>query len=207
VPRIPAMNRDRESGALPRSAGRRPQAAIDTTRRLPRGVAARARRIRLLVLDADGVLTDGRLVYGPTREMLMAFHVHDGHGIKLAQANGMIVAILSGRSSPMLRRRAAELGVQEICVGIADKETAFAELLLRLGIPAEETACMGDDLPDLPLLSRAGLALSVPNGVPEVQAAAHLVTRRPGGQGAVREAIELILKAQGRWSRILEAHR
>ncbi|MFA5029032.1 MAG: HAD hydrolase family protein [Candidatus Methylomirabilota bacterium] len=192
---------------MPRSARRAPHAAHDVACRLPRGVAARARRIRLLVLDADGVLTDGRLHYGRTRETLMVFHVHDGLGIKLAQASGLIVAILSGRASPMLRRRAAELGVRDVYTGITDKGTALAELLVRLRIPAEETACMGDDLPDLPLLSRAGLSLSVPNGVPEARAAAHYVTRRPGGQGAVREAIELILKAQGRWSRILEAHR
>ena len=190
------------------AAGRRiPQSAIAATRRLPRGVLARARRIRLLIVDVDGVLTDGRLVYGPDGEAQMVFHVQDGHGIKLAQESGLVVAIVSGRSSPMLARRAAELGVREVHLKVQDKAAAFADLLARHGLTPEEVACMGDDLLDLPLLTRAGLALSVPNGVAEARAAAHYVTSRAGGQGAVREAVEMILKAQGQWPRILEACR
>ena len=173
---------------------------------LPRGVRARARRIRLLVLDADGVLTDGRLVYGPEGESQVVFHVQDGHGIKLAQESGLVVAIVSGRGSPMLVRRAAELGVRELHLRIHDKAAALADLCARLALTPDQVACMGDDLLDLPLLARAGLALSVPNGVAEARAAAHYVTRRTGGHGAVREAVEMILKAQGRWPEILEAH-
>jgi 3-deoxy-D-manno-octulosonate 8-phosphate phosphatase (KDO 8-P phosphatase) len=186
-----------------KSADRRPQTAIT----LPRGVRARARRIRLLIVDVDGVLTDGRLVYGPDGEAEMLFHVHDGHGIKLAQESGLVVAIVSGRSSPMLVRRAAELELREVHLKVQDKGAVFADLLARHALAPEQVACMGDDLLDLPLLMRAGLALSVPNGVVEVRAAAHYVTGRAGGQGAVREAVEVILRAQGRWPRILEGCR
>ena len=174
---------------------------------LPQGVLARARRIRLLVLDADGVLTDGRLVYGPDGEAQMVFHVQDGHGVKLALESGLVVAIVSGRSSPMLARRAAELGVQELHLKVHDKAAAFADLLTRCALTSDQAACMGDDLLDLPLLTRAGLALSVPNGAAEARAAAHYVTCRAGGHGAVREAVEMILKAQGQWPRILEGCR
>jgi len=185
--------------------------AVSTDRsRVERGatlsaaVRARARRIRLLVLDVDGVLTDGRMFYGPAGETLMAFHVQDGHGIKLAQRCGLTVAILSGRSSPMLQRRAEELGVVELQLGVEEKGAAFQALLDRLGLGPEQAACIGDDLLDLPLLRRAGLALSVSDGAAEARRAAHYVTRRAGGRGAVREAVELILKAQGHWRRLVE---
>ncbi len=174
---------------------------------LPRSVLARARRIRLLVLDVDGVLTDGRLVYGPEGEAQMAFHVQDGHGITLAQESGLVVAIVSGRTSPMVARRAAELGVPEVHLKVRDKAATLAKLCARHTLAPDQVACMGDDLLDLPLLTRAGLALSVPNGVAEARAVAHYVTSRGGGHGAVREAVEMILKAQGRWPRILEACR
>jgi 3-deoxy-D-manno-octulosonate 8-phosphate phosphatase (KDO 8-P phosphatase) len=163
--------------------------------------------VRLLVLDVDGVLTDGRLVYGPDGENQMIFHVQDGYGLKAAQEAGLVVALLSGRSSPMLARRARELGVSEVHMAVSDKAAALAELLARHGLAAEEAACMGDDLVDLPLLARAGLALSVPGGAAEARAAAQYVTARGGGRGAVREAVELILKAQGRWPGLPEGGR
>lgn len=180
----------------PQSAapGRRPRAG-----RLSPDLLRRARRVRLLVLDVDGVLTDGRLVYGPDGENQMTFHVQDGQGIKTAQAAGLVVALVSGRSSPMVAQRAKELGVSEVHLAVSDKAAALADLLARHGLAAEEAACMGDDLADLPLLARGGLALSVPGGAAEARAAAQYVTARGGGQGAVREAVELILKAQGRW--------
>lgn len=176
-------------------------------RRLPRGVLARARRVRLLVLDVDGVLTDGRVVYTATGDELMAFHILDGHGIKLALHAGLRVAIITGRKSPMVARRARDLGVTDLFQRVEAKREVFDALLARHALRADEAACMGDDLLDLPLLTRAGLALSVPDGAAEVRAAAHYVTHRRGGQGAVREAVELILKAQGRWPRLLEAMR
>jgi 3-deoxy-D-manno-octulosonate 8-phosphate phosphatase (KDO 8-P phosphatase) len=171
--------------------------------RLSADLLRRARRVKLLVLDVDGVLTDGRIVYTSTGDELLAFHILDGHGIKLAVRAGLAVAIITGRESPMVARRARDLGVTEIHQRVEAKREVFDALLTRHALHAEETACMGDDLLDLPLLRAAGLALAVPNAVPEVRFAAQYVTRRPGGGGAVREAVELLLKAQGRWESIL----
>lgn len=167
----------------------------------------RARGIRLLVLDVDGVLTDGRLVYNGDEGQALAFDIHDGMGVKLALKSGLRVAVISGRSSEMLARRARELGVTDLAQGVEDKRQAFQALLDAHGMQAREAACMGDDLPDLPLLRAAGLAIGVPDAAEEVIQAAHYVTRRPGGRGAVREAVELLLKAQGRWEAALEAYR
>jgi 3-deoxy-D-manno-octulosonate 8-phosphate phosphatase (KDO 8-P phosphatase) len=170
--------------------------------RLSAEVLRRARRVQLLVLDVDGVLTDGRIVYTATGDECMAFHILDGHGIKLALRAGLSVAIITGRESPMVARRARDLGVTELFQRVEAKREVFDALLARHALRAEETACMGDDLLDLPLLRAAGLPLAVPNGVPEVRATARYVTRRPGGAGAVREAVELILKAQGHWEAV-----
>jgi 3-deoxy-D-manno-octulosonate 8-phosphate phosphatase (KDO 8-P phosphatase) len=174
--------------------------------RIPAGLVKRAKAIRLLVLDVDGIMTDGRMFYSPDGE-LMAFHILDGHGIKLALRHGLALAIISGRESVMVARRARELGVQEVHQRILDKLPVFESLLQRKGLTAPQVACMGDDLLDLPLLLRAGLALTVPGAVVEVQAAAHYITRRPGGEGAIREAIELLLKAQGHWPAVMERYR
>ena len=174
--------------------------------RVSRSVLQRAKGIKLLVLDVDGVMTDGRMIYSADGE-LMAFHILDGHGIKLALRSGLSLAIISGRESVMLTRRARELGVQEVHQRVLDKLPVFESLLLRKGLTASQVACMGDDLLDLPLLLRAGLAVAVPGAVDEVRAAAHYVTRRPGGEGAVREAIELLLKAQGHWPAVMERYR
>jgi 3-deoxy-D-manno-octulosonate 8-phosphate phosphatase (KDO 8-P phosphatase) len=170
--------------------------------RLTADVLRRARRVKLLVLDVDGVLTDGRIVYTAAGAECMAFHILDGHGIKLALRAGLKVAIITGRESPMVARRARDLGVTELFQRVEAKRAVHDALLARHALRAEETACMGDDLLDLPLLRAAGLPLAVPNGAPEVRATARYVTRRPGGGGAVREAIELILKAQGRWDAV-----
>jgi 3-deoxy-D-manno-octulosonate 8-phosphate phosphatase (KDO 8-P phosphatase) len=159
----------------------------------------RLRRVRLLVLDVDGVLTDGRLYYTSRGETFVAFHILDGHGIKLAGQCGLAVAIVTGRHSPMVARRARELGVRLLMQGVEEKGRALERLLRRCRLEASEAAAMGDDLLDLPMLTRVGLALAVPDAAAEVRAAAHYVTRRPGGLGAVREAIELILRAQGTW--------
>ncbi len=170
-------------------------------------VLRRARHIRLLVLDVDGVLTDGRLVYGPTGEVQMVFHVHDGQGLKLALDCGLEVAIVTGRESPMLARRAAELGITELHQAVANKLPVWEELLRRRGLAPSQVACIGDDLGDLPMLRRAGLAITVPGAVTDVRAASHYITGRPGGQGAVRESVELVLRAGGHWKRILEGYR
>ncbi|MBI3626099.1 MAG: HAD hydrolase family protein [Candidatus Rokubacteria bacterium] len=160
---------------------------------------ARAKAIRLLILDVDGVLTDGRLVYGPAGEELKVFHVQDGLAIVAAQRSGLIVAVISGRASPAVSRRMADLGVLEVHQGTDDKEAVLDTLLRRRRVTPQETAYMADDLPDLPLLRRVGLALAPTNAAAEVKRVAHWVGRRPGGEGAVREAVEAILRARGNW--------
>ncbi len=188
---------------------RRPRAQTSAVRkdRIPGLVLRRAKVIKLLLLDVDGIMTDGRLIFDATGEAQMVFHVRDGHGMKLAQRYGLSLAIITGRDSPMVAQRARELGIQEVHQKAVDKLPVFQELLERRDLAPAEIACMGDDLLDLPLMLRAGLAITVPEAVEEVRAAAHYITRCAGGQGAVREAIELLLKAQGHWPKVLERYR
>ena len=161
--------------------------------------AERAARVRLLVLDVDGVLTDGGLYYGPDGEELKRFDVQDGLAIVEAQRAGLAVAIISGRRSVAVDRRAAELGIAEVHQGISDKAAALEALRERLGFAPTDLAVMGDDLPDLPLMRRAGLSLAPVNAVTEVRRVAQWVSRRPGGCGAVRDAIEWLLRARRAW--------
>jgi 3-deoxy-D-manno-octulosonate 8-phosphate phosphatase (KDO 8-P phosphatase) len=161
-------------------------------------LAIRAGRVRLLILDVDGVLTDGRLVYGPTGEEWKVFHVHDGHAIVVALTAGLAVSVVSGRSSPAVARRMADLGVTDVHQGVSDKLALLAALCERHGVDAGATAFMGDDLPDLPLLRAVGLALAPADAVPDVRRVAHWISRRGGGAGAVREAIEWLLGARRR---------
>lgn len=192
-----------------RSEIRSPKSAIQTRggRGVSRSVVRRAKAIKLLVMDADGILTDGRLLYAGRGEELVAFHVQDGHGIRLALHAGLSLAIVTGRESEAVARRARDLGIREVHQKVRDKLAVLQELMARKGLSASQVACMGDDLVDLPILLRAGLAISVPGAAQEVRSAAHYVTGRPGGQGAVREAIELLLKAQGCWPAVLEGYR
>ena len=162
--------------------------------------APRASRIRLLVLDVDGVLTDGGLLYSAAGEDTKRFHVHDGLALVAARTAGLQVAVLSSRASAAVTRRMTELGVSEVHQGVADKAGALDAIRARLGLKAAEVAVMGDDLPDLPAMARAGLALAPANAVAEVKRAAHWVARRRGGDGAVREAVEMLLKARRAWS-------
>ncbi len=164
-----------------------------------RAPTARAARVRLLVLDVDGVLTDGGLLYGAAGEEIKRFDVHDGWALVAARRAGLAVCVISGRASAAVTRRMAELGITEVHQGIVDKPGRLREIVARLGLAPSEVAVMGDDLPDMPLLRSAGLALAPANAVPEVRQAAHWVTRRPGGHGAAREAIEMILKARKAW--------
>jgi 3-deoxy-D-manno-octulosonate 8-phosphate phosphatase (KDO 8-P phosphatase) len=161
--------------------------------------APRASRIRLLVLDVDGVLTDGGLLYRASGEETKRFHVHDGLALVAALKAGLEVAVLSSRASAAVTRRMAELGVREVHQGVADKAGALEALRERLGLRAGEVAVMGDDLPDLAAMARAGLALAPANAVAEVKRVAHWVARRRGGDGAVREAVEMLLKARRAW--------
>jgi 3-deoxy-D-manno-octulosonate 8-phosphate phosphatase (KDO 8-P phosphatase) len=165
----------------------------------PTIIDARAQKIRVLILDVDGVLTDGRLTYLPGGGESKTFHVRDGLGIQLFLASGGQVAWISGRESEVVVRRAQEIGVALLELGIEDKVTAYESILKKLGCSDEEVAYVGDDLPDLPLIRRAGLGLAVADAAPEVRSAAHVVLRSGGGQGAVRETCERILKAKGAW--------
>jgi 3-deoxy-D-manno-octulosonate 8-phosphate phosphatase (KDO 8-P phosphatase) len=161
--------------------------------------APRASSVRLLVLDVDGVLTDGGLVYSAAGEETKRFHVHDGFALVAALRAGLQVAVISGRASAAVTRRMAELGIVEVHQGVSDKVQALDALRERLGLAPREVAVMGDDLPDLLAMSRAGLALAPANAVAEVKRAAHWVARRRGGEGAVREAVEMLLRARRSW--------
>lgn len=160
-------------------------------------VLARAQSVRLLILDVDGVLTDGRLFLGPEGQDLKAFHTLDGHGIKLLQRHGIDVAIVTGRTSAAVSRRARELGITRLVQGREDKWAALQELLATAPVAPEHMACMGDDLPDLTIMCRVALALTVPNAHPVVRQHAHWQSHAHGGEGAVREACDMILRAQG----------
>ena len=165
----------------------------------PAELEARAKRVRLLVLDVDGVLTDGRVTYLEGGGEAKTFHVRDGLGVQLLLASRVRVAILSGRESEPVERRAAELGIAPVLQGIDDKVSGLERILTELDVPAEDTAYIGDDLPDLAVFARVGLAMAVADAAPELRQAAHVVLRAGGGQGAVREAAEQLLRARGAW--------
>ncbi len=169
----------------------------------PPEVMERAKAIRLLILDVDGVLTDGSLYFGPQGEALKVFHVRDGHGLKMLQKAGIEVAFLSGRRSDAAYHRAKELGINRFHEGLRDKVAVMEEIMASMGIEAAAVAAVGDDLVDLPHLRRSGLAVAVADAVPEVRAAAHWVTSLPGGRGAVREVCDLLLKAREKWEGVV----
>jgi 3-deoxy-D-manno-octulosonate 8-phosphate phosphatase (KDO 8-P phosphatase) len=154
--------------------------------------------IRLLVLDVDGVMTDGRLRYGSAGELDKTFHVRDGLGIRAVIAAGITVAVISGRDSPAVAHRCEELGIRHLHQGIDDKAAVLAQLLASLDILARQCACVGDDSPDVPLLAQAGLAVAVADAHPQALAIAHRRTRLPGGAGAVREVCDWLLAARSR---------
>jgi 3-deoxy-D-manno-octulosonate 8-phosphate phosphatase (KDO 8-P phosphatase) len=157
----------------------------------------RASRVRLAVFDVDGVMTDGTLYIGEHGEAFKAFNILDGHGVKMLQAAGIATAIISGRSSPAVARRAAELSIAHVVQGSPDKVADFESLRSRLGLEPAACAFVGDDLPDLAVMRLCGLAVAVANAADAVKEAAHYVTRAGGGRGAVREFCELVLRAQG----------
>jgi 3-deoxy-D-manno-octulosonate 8-phosphate phosphatase (KDO 8-P phosphatase) len=163
-----------------------------------------AQDIRLLILDVDGVLTDGRLYYGASGEMLKAFNTLDGHGLKALQGNGVTVAIISGRSSDMVAARARELGIDELHQGVGDKLAVAERLLQRLGLAWQQVAMMGDDWPDAPVFLRAGLRCVPAQAHEELRARAHFVSRHRGGEGAVRELCDLLLMARSRYREAFE---
>lgn len=163
----------------------------------------RAARIRLMIFDVDGILTDGSLHYGPEGEVIKTFNVLDGHGIKLLQQSGVATAIISARQSALVVRRANDLGITHVFQGVHDKRAAFEQLLDKTGIAPDACGFIGDDVIDLPILLRVGFAASVPNGHPEVKSRVHFITRAAGGAGAARELCDFILHAQGNYEAAL----
>lgn len=164
---------------------------------------ARARRVRMVIFDVDGVLTDGRLWYGAGGEELKAFHGFDGQGVKLLLMAGLETALLSGRESAAVSERARELGIEHVIQGAEDKHSAFRTLLRRLRVRQEAVAYMGDDVVDLPVLRRCGFACAPQEAPEEVRRRVHYIASAPAGHGAAREVCEFILEAQGKLGRVL----
>jgi 3-deoxy-D-manno-octulosonate 8-phosphate phosphatase (KDO 8-P phosphatase) len=172
-------------------------------------VLARARKIKLFLMDVDGTLTDGGVCLisstkadgsgEPVVSEMKVFNAQDGQGLSLAHTMGIQTGFITGRHSPAVARRAEELKVTFVYLGQAKKTEAFEECMQKAGVTEDEVAYMGDDLPDIPLARRAGLAVCVADGAPELKAVCHFTTRRLAGRGTAREVVELILKAQGRW--------
>ena len=180
--------------------------AVSVPSDLPVDVQQRAARVTLLVLDVDGVLTDGRIIYDEFGDELKHFDVQDGAGLVLWQRAGLRSAIISARKSKLVKRRAKEMRIDVLAQNAADKLQVYEGLLTRFRLPQEQVCAMGDDVMDLPMLHRAGLAIAVPNAIEDVKTASHYITHRPGGRGAVREVIDLILKAKGLWEGIVKSY-
>ncbi len=172
---------------------------------LPHQVAGNVRKIRFLLLDVDGVLTDGRIGLLPDGGEIKYFSIYDGLAIRLAQQAGIEVGFISGRSSRVVDRRAQELGVKIVLQGSEDKIEDFGKVLQQRDLKADQVAYIGDDLPDIPLLQQVGFAAAPENAAEPVKFRVHYVTRTRGGEGAVREVIDLLLKASGKWGAILES--
>jgi len=169
-------------------------------------VRRRIERIKLLVLDVDGVLTDGRLFYHDDGTESKAFDVRDGHGIKMLRHAGIESALISGRSCPMVEKRAADLGITEVTQGVRDKVPILAKLLSQKGLKPEHAAFVGDDVVDLTVMNRVGFAVAVADASEFLFDTAHYVTVSPGGRGAVREVAELILAVKGLWEKVAQTY-
>ncbi len=169
-------------------------------------VKERASKVKLVMLDVDGVLTDGRLYMGSNEYEGRSFYVRDGLGIRLGQRGGLLFGIISGRESRVVAERAEELYITEVHQGISDKGSCIEQILERTKLPAEATCFMGDDLIDVPAMRRVGLAAAPRDAAPEAIEAAHVVTRCDGGRGAVREVVDLVLKATGKWDQLMSRY-
>ncbi len=184
-------------------------AALPVSKRVgeaPAEVLERARRVRVVLMDVDGVLTDGRILFLSNGVDGRSFHSVDGHGIRMGQRGGLTFAFVSGRRSEAVTMRARELGITEIHQGVADKIACCREILDHAGL-AEENACfVGDDLVDVGVMRRVGLAVAPADAQPEALRAAHWVTSRKGGRGAVREVIDLLLRAAGTWDEVTRGY-
>ncbi|MFA5704028.1 MAG: HAD hydrolase family protein [Advenella sp.] len=175
--------------------------------KVPAHIREIAATIKLVAFDVDGVLTDGSLWYGENGEQLKRFHSLDGHGLKMLQQSGIMVALVTGREGPVVPRRAAELGIGELYQNVRDKSQLIEELASRHGIGLEQIAFMGDDIIDLPAMHKSGLSISVPNAPSYIIQAAQWVTSLPGGSGAARECCDMILASQGALSQYLHSTR
>lgn len=163
-------------------------------------------KLRFLILDVDGVMTDGSITYTSSGEEMKTFNVKDGSGLKYWNRAGYAAGIITGRSSAIVERRASELDICHVAMGVKAKFPVFEQMIAAAGVSPEETVMIGDDLMDLPIIRRVGLGVAVADAVEEVRDAADMVTKSRGGRGAIREVIEFILKNQGRWDGILERY-
>jgi len=193
-------------GFLKKPSTIEPAKTPSVSKRLNAAVRARVERVKFLVLDVDGVLTDGRLFYHDDGTESKAFDVRDGHGIKMLWQAGIETAIISGRSCPLVDKRAADLGIKEVVQGVRDKVPSLEKLLSDKGLKPEQMAFVGDDVVDLPVMNRVGFAVAVADASEHLFDMAHYVTLAPGGRGAVREVAELILGVQGLWSKVAAAY-
>jgi 3-deoxy-D-manno-octulosonate 8-phosphate phosphatase (KDO 8-P phosphatase) len=167
--------------------------------------AKKAGEIRLLFLDIDGVMTDGRITMNHHGEEFKSFDAKDGLGLKMLMSGGIDVIVVSGRRSKVVQRRAEEVGICEVYQGVSDKRALLRQVIREKGLQKEAIGCIGDDLPDLAMFEEAGLRIAVADAVREVRQAADYVTKNRGGFGAVREACEWLLKCQGKWKGLVEA--
>jgi 3-deoxy-D-manno-octulosonate 8-phosphate phosphatase (KDO 8-P phosphatase) len=195
------LQRDDVDGALKREGvdGALKREGVD-------GALKRAEGLKLMIFDVDGVMTDGTLYYSDRGEELKAFNIQDGLGIKMLRQYGVEVALITARNSRAVELRAASLGIAHLYQGEEDKRGAYAALLVRMDLAAEQSGYMGDDLLDLPLITRCGFAATVPAAPQALKSRAHYVARAAGGHGAVREVCEFILRAQGALDRAIGAH-
>jgi len=170
-------------------------------------VLQRAARVSVLLLDVDGVLTDGRIVYAAYGDELKFFDVQDGAGLVFWNRMGLKSAIITARTSRLLKRRAKEMRTDFLVQGALLKLPAYEQMLKRFRVTDEQVCAIGDDLMELPFLRRVGLSVAVPGAIDEVKQVSHYLTQRPGGRGAVREVVDLILKAKGLWDQVLQRYR
>ena len=180
---------------------------MDLEAKLGSALADKIGKVKVLILDVDGVLTDGRIVISDDGQETKCFNVRDGHGLKMIRRAGVEVMFLTGRKSRVVEHRARELGVERLYQGALDKLAVLQEILNSTGLSPGQVAYMGDDIVDLPVLRRAGFSVTVSDAHEDVLKAVDLVTKNPGGRGAGREVCEIILKVQGKWEGLMERYR
>ena len=166
----------------------------------------KSKKIKLILLDVDGVLTDGSIIFGESNQELKVFNIKDGLGIKLAQAGGIEIGIITGRTSEAVKKRADELAIKILYQGQRDKVKVYEQIKNDLGLKDDQIAYVGDDLSDLKLLQKVGFSITVNDACDEVKAEVDYIIKCPGGKGAVREVIELILKSQGKWQGLIQKY-